>query len=92
MDNYLEKLLTELGVVIEEAIQDSEAVNKVMERIHATGNEVFLAVEATISVREQPPQESLPFREIPIEDRIKEISQEDRQFLRNLKIKFDHDE
>ena len=92
MDNYLEKLLTELGEVINEAIQDSEAVNKVMEQIHATGNEVFLAVGATISVREQSPQEALPFREIPIEERIKEISQEDRQFLRNLKIKFDHDE
>lgn len=92
MDNHLEKLLTELGEAINDAIQRSDVVSDVMERIRATGNDILLAVEATIALPEQATDEPSQFREIPIEERLKEISAEDRQFLRSLKIKFDHDE
>lgn len=91
MDKHLEKLLSELGEAINDAIQRSDEVSDVMERIRATGNDILLAVEATIALAE-PNDESSQFREIPIEERLQQISAEDKQFLRSLKIKFDHDE
>lgn len=90
MDKYLEKLIAELGVAINEAINNSEEVNEVMERIRATGNEVLLAVDATIPLPKPASENAAPY--LSIEDRLREISQEDRQFLRSLKIKFDTDD
>ncbi len=49
MDMHLEKLITELGEAIKEAIHNSEEVNEIMERIRVTGNEILLAVDATIA-------------------------------------------
>lgn len=92
MDKHLEKLLVDLGEAINAAIQRSDEVSDVMERIRATGNDILLVVEATPALPDDLPDESAQFREIPIEERINQISAEDRQFLRSLKIKFDHDE
>ena len=92
MDEYLQKLVQELGEAINSSINDSESVNDALDRIRATGNEVFLVLEATIAFKEKPAEraeEPLPFSEIPVEERIAEISREDRQFLQSLNIKFD---
>ncbi len=93
MDKYLENQLNELGEAINDAIQESPDVQKILERIRATGNEVMLAIEASITKNEEPPELSLKQpRKISIEDRLKEISNEDRKFLQSLNIKFDSDE
>lgn len=90
MDKHLEKLLSELAQAINDAAQNSDEVNAALERIQALGTEVRLSVEVTLAVQESlvPP----PTRNLSIEDRLKEISSEDRKFLRSLNIKFDQDE
>ncbi len=95
MDENLEKLIRELGECINNAINESEEIHEAMERIRATGNDVLLVLEATIAFKDKPAsdeQEKTGFRDIPVEQRLAEISQEDRQFLRSLNIKFDNDE
>ena len=93
MDKYLENQLNELGEAINDAIQESPEVQTILERIRATGNEVMLAIEASITKSEEPvvPKLKQP-RKISIEDRLKEFSNEDRKFLRSLNIKLDSDE
>ena len=54
MDEYLQKLIQELGEAINSSIDESESVNNLLERIRATGNEVFLVLEATIAFKEKP--------------------------------------
>jgi hypothetical protein len=39
MDKYLENQLNELGEAINDAIQESPEVQKILDRIRATGNE-----------------------------------------------------
>jgi hypothetical protein len=95
LDEYLEKLIRELGDAINNAVQESEEVNEALERIRAAGHEVLLVLEATIAFKDKPAdaeEEQIPFREVSIEERLADISHEDRQFLRSLNIKFDKDE
>ncbi len=92
MDKYLENQLDKLGEAINEAILDSPEVQEIMERIRATGNEVMLAIEASITKAEEPLPNLKQPRKISIEDRLKEFSNEDRKFLRSLNIKLDSDE
>ncbi len=95
MDQYLQKLVRELGEAINDSINESEAVTQALERIRATGIEVLLVLEATIAFKEKPAEQaeaSSPLTEISIEQRLAELSLEDRQFLRSLRIRFDDDE
>lgn len=93
MDEYLEKLIRELGEAINDAVEESDDIHAALERIRAYGHDVFLVLEATIAYKEREDEQTPPpFREIPIEQRLAEISREDRQFLKSLNIKFDNDE
>jgi hypothetical protein len=96
LDENLERLIRELGEAINDAINESEEIHQAMERIRATGADVMLILEATIAFKEKPAaaeeEERPKFREISIEQRLAEISNEDRQFLKSLNIKFDNDE
>ena len=95
MDEKLEKLIRELGEAINDAINESEEIHEAMERIRASGADVMLILEATIAFKEKPvteEDEKPKFRDISIEQRLAEISFEDRQFLKSLNIKFDNDE
>lgn len=95
MDEYLQKLVRELGEAINSSINESPSINDLLDRIRATGNEVFLVLEATIAFKEKTEvhqAEPLPFSDVPPEERFDEISHEDRQFLRSLNIRFDSDE
>ena len=87
MDENLERLIRELGEAINDAINESEEIHEAMDRIRASGADVMLILEATIAFKEKP-----KFRDISIEQRLAEISFEDRQFLKSLNIKFDNDE
>ena len=95
MDEHLEKLIRALGEAINDSVNESDEVNAAMERIRSAGYDVFLVLEATIAFKEKDAEseaESLSFKEIPIEERLAEISDEDRRFLKALKIKFDNEE
>ncbi len=95
LDEYLQKLARELGEAINDAVNESEEVNRAIERIRAAGHNVVLGLEATIAFTDEPAEpreEPPPFEEIPIERRLAEISDEDRQFLRSLRIAFDNDD
>jgi hypothetical protein len=95
LDENLEKLIRELGEAINDAINDSEEIHEAMERIRAMGNDVLLILEATIAFKEKPDsvkEEQPTFRDISVEQRLAEISYEDRQFLRSLNIKFDNED
>ena len=95
MDEYLQKLIRELGEAINSAVQESEEVNDALERIRAAGHDVLLVLEATIAFKDKPADsedESSAFKEISIEERLADISNEDRQFLKSLNIKFDKDD
>ena len=92
-------MIRELGEAINDAINESEEIHEAMERIRATGAEVMLILEATIAFKEKPvtegateEQEQPKYRDISVEQRLAEVSHEDRQFLRSLNIKFDNDE
>jgi hypothetical protein len=96
LDENLERLIRELGEAINDAINESEEIHEAMERIRASGADVMLILEATIAFKEKPAaeeeEERPKFRDISIEQRLAEISNEDRQFLKSLNIKFDNDE
>jgi hypothetical protein len=95
LDENLEKLIRELGEAINDAINESEEIHEAMDRIRASGADVMLILEATIAFKDKPvaeEEERPKFREISIEQRLSEISHEDRQFLKSLNIKFDNDE
>ena len=95
MDENLEKLIRELGEAINDAINESEEIHEAMERIRASGADVMLILEATIAFKDKPAaeeEEKPKFREISIEQRLAEISFEDRQFLKSLNIKFDNED
>ena len=95
MDENLERLIRELGEAINEAINESEEIHQAMDRIRASGADVMLILEATIAFKDKPTGDEVEqpgFRDISIEQRLAEISHEDRQFLKSLNIKFDNDE
>lgn len=95
MDENLERLIRKLGEAINDAINESEEIHEAMERIRATGSDVMLILEATIAFKEKPAteeEERPAFRDISIEQRLAEISYEDRQFLKSLNIKFDNED
>jgi hypothetical protein len=95
LDEHLQKLIRKLGEAINSAVQGSEEVNEALERLREAGHEVLLVLEATIAFKDKNAEgedESLPVKEISIEERLADISHEDRQFLKSLNIKFDKDE
>ena len=92
MDERLKRLVRELGEAINSSVNDSQAVNDALDRIRETGNEVFLVLEATIAFKHPPIDasgEPAEEGEVDVDERLNEISSEDRQFLKSLRISFD---
>jgi hypothetical protein len=87
MDEELQKLVRELGEAINDSINESAGVNEALERLRAAGHDVFLVLEATIALKNKG-AETLGLSTKPLGD----LSQEDRQFLRSLNIRFDQEE
>jgi len=92
LDDYLQKLVKELGEAINRALEDSADIADARERIREAGQEVYLVLEATIVLGDLQEDAPAPKNQVTIEDRLAEISHEDKQFLKSLNIKFDNDE
>lgn len=89
----MQKLVRELGEAINRALEESDDIAIARERIRDAGSEVYLMLEATIVLGDlQPEQDRQPFSTVSVEQRLSEISHEDRQFLKSMNIKFDNDE
>jgi len=94
IDDKLKALIKNLGAAINEAISNSEEIGKSLDKIRANGFDLFLMLEATVGLQKKgaksgkvttviqsvsPAKESLKF----------EISADDKDFLRSMKIKVD---
>src|SRR6516165_9087121 len=86
VDDQLKKLVKELGEAINQAVADSDRVSDVMARIRASGNDIFLVLEATVGFSnrdsrgndaDQPTSTSPPGEFL--------ITSQDAQFLRSLR-------
>ncbi|MFN0111015.1 MAG: hypothetical protein ACKVZH_19315 [Blastocatellia bacterium] len=91
MDDYIKKLVRELGEAINRSLEDSDDIAIARERIRDAGHDVYLMLEATIVLGDLQEQEAVPppRNQISVEQRLAEISHEDKQFLKSLNIKFD---
>ncbi|MDX2043579.1 MAG: hypothetical protein SF097_20345 [Acidobacteriota bacterium] len=93
MDDYVKKLVRELGEAINRALEDSDDIAEARERLRDAGHEVYLMLEATIVLGDlQPEEDRQPFSTVSVEQRLSEISHEDKQFLKSLNIRFDNDD
>jgi hypothetical protein len=92
LDDYLQKLLKELGEAINRALEDSDEIAEARERLRDAGHEVYLVLEATIVLSDLQEESSGNSPRVTVEQRLAEISSEDKQFLKSLNIKFDNDE
>lgn len=89
MDDYLQKLVRELGEAINRSLEDSDDIAIARERIRDAGHEVYLVLEATIVLGDLQEDVPPPPNQVSVEQRLAEISHEDKQFLKSLNIKFD---
>lgn len=89
----MQKLLRELGEAINRALEESDDIAEARERIRDSGHEVYLMLEATIVLGDLQPEENRqPFSTVSVEQRLAEISHEDKQFLKSLNIRFDNED
>ena len=88
MDDSLQDGLRRLGLAINDAVTGSAEVNAALDAIRARGTDVFLVLEATICIRRGAETASDATDE-PEEPTPLEISADDLQFLRRLRISVD---
>ena len=87
MDEQLKKLMKELGEAINQAVAESDRIADVMARIRASGNDVFLSLEATIGfTQNQGSGPSAPRPETHSSGEL-DITSQDLRFLQSLRIK-----
>jgi hypothetical protein len=88
VDDELKMLMKELGEAINHSVAESDEISNVMSRIKAGGYDVFLVLEATIGFNQRDdagdvgPQKYNSTGEL-------EITSQDMNFLRSLRIKVD---
>ena len=88
MDENFEQLMHQLGEAINDAVMTSTDVDTALDKVRTSGIDVFLVLEATICVRRRD-GESLDVkvqRALPSADEEVDLSAEDLQFLKRLRI------
>ncbi len=78
--------MKELGEAINQAVADSERIAEVMGRIRASGHDVFLALEATIGFTQRDDGDATAPSSHSSSTGELEITSQDMQFLRSLRI------
>jgi hypothetical protein len=76
LDDNLKQMLRELGRAINEAVSDSERIQKAILGVRTAGYDIVLKLDATIGLA---PRESKPVR----------MTVQDRRFLDSLRIRVD---
>ena len=78
--------MKELGEAINQAVADSDRISDVMARIKASGNDVFLVLEATIGFNQRDGSGEIESNKDFNPSGELEITSQDQQFLRSLRI------
>jgi hypothetical protein len=86
VDEKLKKLMKELGEAINHAVAESDRISEVMGRIKAGGNDVFLVLEATIGFNHRDASGEVESSKDFNSSGELEITSQDLQFLRSLRI------
>ncbi len=94
LDENFKRLIKELGDAINESLSDSEKISGVMTRIRSAGYDLFLVLEVTIGFNKRGElnlvhRQKLNGEGHPIPDF--NLTTQDTQFLRALKITVDED-
>jgi hypothetical protein len=94
IDDKLKALIKELGTAINEAISNSESIGQSLDKIRTNGYDLFLMLEATVGLQKKGAKAGKVSTIIqsvsPAAENLKfEISADDRDFLRSMKIKVD---
>ncbi|HKM91418.1 MAG TPA: hypothetical protein VJX29_12460 [Candidatus Acidoferrales bacterium] len=76
LDDNLKQVLRELGRAINEAVSDSDRIQKAIAGVRSAGYDIVLKLDATIGLA---PRESKPVR----------MTVQDRRFLDSLRIRVD---
>jgi len=86
VDDQLKRLVKELGEAINQAVADSDRISEVIARIRASGNDVFLVLEASIGFSQRESKDESASGEESTSSGELEITSQDMQFLRSLRI------
>jgi len=85
-EDIQETLKSKLQAAINQSLNDSPMINRILEEIRAQGYEVLLYIEATTSII--PKQEGVPDSPPAVSGNTEIcFSPEDRKFLKDLRIK-----
>jgi hypothetical protein len=94
LDENFKRLIKELGDAINESLSDSERIADVMSRIRNAGYDLFLVLEVTIGFNKRGEVNMVRRQKISAEDQGDpefNLTTQDTQFLRALKIVVDKD-
>ncbi len=94
LDENFKRLIKELGDAINESLSDSERIADVMSRIRRAGYDLFLVLEVTIGFNKRGEVNMVHRQKINAEgqgDPEFNLTTQDTQFLRALKIVVDKD-
>jgi len=83
LDSRMKQLLRELGRAINEAVSESESIGQAIARIKANGYDVFLMLDAVVGLNKRGSSQ-LPARNTA-------MTNQDRRFLKSLKIRLDEE-
>ena len=87
LDDYVKELAEQVGTAINESVQDSATVAAAIERLREAGFDMELTLKLEIGLRPQTDDERQPQSDGSLE-----LTDEDVQILRSMKIKIDPEE
>lgn len=94
LDDNFKKLIKELGNAINDSLADSESIADVINRIRASGYELFLVLEVTIGFNKRGEEGNAPrpkLRAAPDQEPEFRLTNQDSQFLRSLNIRVEEE-
>jgi hypothetical protein len=93
LDDNLKQLMKDLGIAINESLSDSEPIAQAISNIKGAGYDVFLVLEATIGFNRREEKEDVDESQAQyITSGKLELTNQDTQFLKSLKIRFEDEE
>lgn len=94
LDDNFKKLIKELGNAINDSIADSEGIADVINRIRASGYELFLVLEVTIGFNKLGEENVVRHPQLQAHSDQEpdfRLTNQDNQFLRSLNIRIEEE-
>jgi len=95
LDDKFKRLINELGHAINDSLSESEAISEVMGRIRGAGYDLFLILEVTVGFNKKGESNLVHRQKLDADghrDATFELTRQDAQFLRGLKIAVDSED